>query len=113
MFEIRTKEDFEKCLELEKAIVFIFFEWSGQAHFSENTLLNWMKTTKFTDIPLYKLNPEVCEFAESWVYLIAKDSTGYGSLSWLMNSSIKHFESNIGNLSLVEIEEITEKFFKP
>jgi hypothetical protein len=45
--KMETEAEFKNILLLEKAVVFIFFEWSGQAHISKSVLCKAFLNSKF------------------------------------------------------------------
>lgn len=91
---------------LDKAMIFIFFEWSGQAHISKTVLNNWENQSKF-EIPLFELNPEDSEVFSKWVFENVADVHGYGSVVWLSNGEILNFEKDAGKCGIFEIETKT------
>ncbi len=80
-------------LSLEKAIVFIFLEWSGSAHLSKRIVTKWKKQTKLT-IPLFEINPEDSEEFSIWTYENNIHGHGYGSIIWLNKGRILDFEKD-------------------
>jgi len=104
--KIKTEAEFNKVLLLDKAIVFIFFEWSGQAHVSKTALNNWENQSKF-EIPLFELNPEDSEVFSKWICDDVEDVHGYGSIVWLGNGEILNFEKDAGKSGIFQIETKT------
>ena len=110
MKKIETIEDFKNCLNAEKAVVFIFFEWSGQAHFSKRIVEDWENQNENL-FPVFELNPEKTDFAKDWVHEKVKDLRGFGSLVWLNEGNILDFEFDSGKLGIGKIQEKTVKLF--
>jgi len=110
METITTDADFKKLLTMDKALVFIFFEWSGQAHFSKKVLIDWKRKSKF-NIPLFELLPDELELVSKWVREEVKERGGYGSLSWIKDGRVLEVEFNVGNCSSSEIESKTSELF--
>lgn len=109
MEKIETKADFEKLLTLEKALVFIFFEWSGPAYISRNRAADWEKQTKCS-ASLFEMHPEDDKAFSDWINDQFIDH-GYGSLFWLEKGKITHIERNAGKCSVFDIETKTAELF--
>ena len=110
MKKIKTEDEFEKVLLLEKAMVFIFFEWSGQAHMSKRILSEWENKSEL-NFPLFELEPDELMSVSKWVREEAKERGGYGSLVWLENGRVLSIEMNVGNSGISEIERKTAELF--
>lgn len=110
MKKIETESEFESILLLEKAMVFIFFEWSGQAHISRNNVLDWENKSKF-EIPLFELEPDELMSVSEWVRDEAKKRGGYGSLIWLKGGNIVGVEMYAGKFGISELERKTSEIF--
>lgn len=111
MIKIKTIADFQVCLEARQTIVFIFFDWSGQAHVSRRMVENW-ENRKNNLISLFELNPEESDFADDWVRHEVKDLRGYGSLVWMREGKIIDFKPDAGKLGVFGIEEICVRLFE-
>ncbi len=110
MEKIKTEAQFEKVLLLEKAMVFIFFDWSGQAHLSKKVLSEWESKAEL-QIPLFELDPDDLTSVSKWVLEEVKERGGYGSLIWLKNGKISGIEMNVGNSEFSELERKTGELF--
>jgi hypothetical protein len=110
MIEIKSIADFENVLKLEKTIVFIYFEWSGQARVSKNVVINWESQTK-SAIPLFEINPEDSDEFNKWVCDNKIHGHGYGSLVWLKKGEILDFEKYAAEFGISKLEEKTFEVF--
>jgi hypothetical protein len=110
MKKIETSADFEMLLDLEKAIVFIFLEWSGSAHLSKRVVIEWENQTKLI-IPLFEINPEDSDECSKWVYENDIHGHGYGSIVWLEKGKFLEFEKDAGKSGASGIERKTSKIF--
>lgn len=97
-------------MNLEKVVVFIFFEWSGQARFSKRIINDWESQSKI-EIPVFEINPEDSELLSKWVSDEVKDGYGYGSVVWLEKGKILNFEKDAGKSGVSEIENKTSAIF--
>ena len=95
---------------LEKVMIFIFAEWSGPAHISRMTMIDWENQTNF-EVPLFELDIDESNFISEWIYKEAKDKGGWGSLAWLKNGVVYWSEINAGEFSISEIERKTAEIF--
>lgn len=85
--------------------MFIFFEWSAQAHFSKEIVQKW--ENQFKKFLVFELNPEVLNILSDWVYKEANDLYGFGSLIWMKKGKILNFEKNAGIIGVQGIQEKT------
>ena len=111
MKRIETETEFKEVLLLKKAMVFIFFEWSGQAHFSKKIVVEWENKSKFA-IPLFELEPDELPDVLKWVQDEVKERSGYGSLVWLKDGRILDSEMNVGKFGTLELERKTSEIFQ-
>lgn len=110
MKEIKTIADFENLLSLEKAIVFIYFEWSAQARISKQVVANWESQTK-TTIPFFEIEPEYPDEFDKWVRDNDIHGHGYGSIVWLKGGRISDFEKYAAEFGILRLEEKTLEVF--
>lgn len=110
MKKIETEAEFESILLLEKAMVFIFAEWSGEARIAEKILTEW-ETKSNLEVPLFELDIDESELISKWIYEEAKDRHGYGSLVWLRSGVICGFEIAVVRCGISEIEKKTVEIF--
>lgn len=107
---IKTLADFNKLLKTEKVIVFIYHEWSGQAHISKQVILDWENNSQSNHL-IFEINPEDSVDFDKWVYENEIHGHGYGSVIWLNNGKILGFVKEAGKLSLSELEIKTAEIF--
>lgn len=110
MKKIETEAEFESILLLEKAMVFIFFEWSAQAIVTRKTILSWEDRFKFKD-QLFELDSEELPICENWLRNEVQERHGYGSFVWLVDGKIVDYEKDAGKLEFSELERKTSEIF--
>ena len=91
MTTITNKEEFDRMLANEQAVLFIFFDWSGQAVASLRLFESWMQKWRALHpglaVSFYRLDPDEHSDTWSWVAAQARSENysegGYGSVTWL------------------------------
>jgi hypothetical protein len=111
MKKVKTEAEFEGILLLEKSMVFVFFEWSGQAQVSKKVLSEWESKSKL-EIPLFELDPDELMSVSNWVRDEAKERGGYGSITWLKDGTVLGTEKKAGRFSILELERKTSEIFQ-
>jgi hypothetical protein len=91
MTTIASKEQFERMLTAEQAVLFVFFDWSGQAMASlrlfESWIQEWRALHPEAPVSFYRLNPD--RHLDTWSLLgeqarrQANSEGGFGSVTWL------------------------------
>lgn len=117
MTVITTERDFQKFLQEEKAVLFVYFDWSGQAAISLKLFQEWeyeWKTAHADErIGFYRLNPE--ELPACWNWLTkqaqAEDGVdgGFGSVIWLCKGQRINFVRYAAKAGKETLSRVTEK----
>src|SRR5258708_25436442 len=81
MQQINSSGDFDEALQAERAVVFIFFEWSGQAARSLRTLQEWERELAAQpgtlNFGIYQLAPD--QHPRTWKWLAGARGHGDGA----------------------------------
>jgi hypothetical protein len=113
---IKTQTEFESAISAEKAIIFITFDWSGQAKLSEYVVAEWRRTWNLSHrdlhIPFFKLEPDELSFTHEWVRDTVKERGGYGALVWIKDGAIADYEPNVTYAGIRDIVRRTETIFR-
>ena len=114
-----SSSDFAVLLRAERAVAFIFFDWSAQAILSQRVMQQWEHelaaqphSPHFT---LHQLAPDKRPFTWKWVNEANGDSEagerGCGSVVWLKNGSVVGFIPDAARAGIKTLNRITNDCF--
>ncbi|QEH35572.1 hypothetical protein OJF2_41250 [Aquisphaera giovannonii] len=114
---ITSEAEFAAILEMDRAIVFLDFAWSGQAGISAAAAEEWERTSHLwrLDCLVFKVRPDDLPAAAEWMGRAGKDLAGeggYGSLVWLSRGTILDYEPYALGAGLRDISRRTRAAFK-
>jgi hypothetical protein len=119
MTSITTKEQFDGLLREEQAVLFTFFDWSGQAHSSLRVFEEWEREWRalhsVAPVSFYRLDPD--SYRESWDWLVeqARGSDGmeggYGSVTWLRRGKNVGFVRYAAKVGKDTLSHLTDDYF--
>jgi uncharacterized protein YbaR (Trm112 family) len=119
MQQIDSPGDLDAALHAERAVVFIFFDWSGQAARSLRTFQEWERELAAqpggTKCEIYQLEPDKHPRTWKWIADTAGHDKGgehgYGSVVWLRKGSIVGFVQNAATAGTKTLAQITHECF--
>jgi uncharacterized protein YbaR (Trm112 family) len=119
MQQINSSGDFDEALHAERAIIFIFFEWSGQAGRSLRTFQEWERELASqpgkVDFEIYQLAPD--QHPRTWKWLTGVvghgegDEHSDGAVLWLRKGSVVGFVQNAAATGTKTLAQITHDCF--
>ena len=116
MKSINTQAEFQSAINAEKAIIFIAYEWSGQAIISEQVVNKWISEWhlwhKDLYVPIFKIEPEEYPFILEWVRESVNERNGNGSLVWIKNGAIVDYEVYVAKAGIEDVARRTETIFR-
>jgi uncharacterized protein YbaR (Trm112 family) len=114
MKTITSKNEFETLLQAEKAIVFLFFEWSGQAVQSREVVEQWesdpMLSPTRIGVSVHQLIPEEHPYSHEWVEDSAREAGGGGAVVWIRNRSIVGHIPNAARTGVQTLAQLTHDY---
>lgn len=117
MNAIETEEEFKRIIRSDQAIIFIWFPWSSQARLSE-TVVNeweqeWSSNYPTLKIAVYKVAPDDYPFTHDWMRdeIKVKVDRGYGSLVWIKDGVVAHYEFYAAKIGTEEITRLTKLIY--
>jgi hypothetical protein len=116
---ITTSQDFAALLNAERAVVFTFFDWSGQAHLSLRVFQNWERewvaSNPLPPIAFFRLDPDNLKVCWDWIVAQAHGDEGtdggFGATIWVRRGEgigFLRFTAMAGEESLARL---TRKYF--
>jgi hypothetical protein len=119
MTNITSKEQFEHMLAEEQAVLFVFFDWSGQAVVSlrlfESWVQEWRGLRPDSSVASYRLDPDAHPDTWSWVGEQARSETdnegGFGSVTWLRCGRSVAFVRYAAEVGKDELSRLTDEHF--
>jgi hypothetical protein len=116
MQPITTESEFAEVLQAVRSILFIDFEWSGQARLSAAVINEWERTSNIwvLDCPVFKVRPDELPAVSAWMKAQKarlEGEGGYGSLIWLRAGAIVDYEPYVVGAGLREISRRTRSVF--
>ncbi len=119
MTTITNKEQFHRMLADEHAVLFIFFDWSGQAVVSlrlfESWIQEWRTLHPESSVSFYRLDPDAHPDTWSWVGEQARSETdnesGFGSVTWLRCGHSVAFVRYAAQVGKEELSRLTDEHF--
>jgi hypothetical protein len=112
-------EDFAALLRAEQAMVFTFFDWSGQAHLSLKVFAEWESEWgalhSAQKISFFRLHPD--EYRDSWDWLVQHargidgNEGGYGSVTWARFGKSIGFVRDAGSVGKETLSRLTDEYF--
>jgi hypothetical protein len=119
MTNITNKEQFERMLAVEQAVLFIFFGWSGQAVLSlrlfESWVQDWRASHPESSVAFYRLDPDAHPDTWSWVAKQARSEAdnerGFGSVTWLRRGRSVGFACYAAQIGKDELSRLTDEHF--
>ncbi len=119
MQQINSSGDFDEALHAERAVVFIFFEWSGQAARSLRTLQEWERELAAqpgtVNFGIYQLAPD--QHPRTWKWLAGAVGHGEsaeqsdGAVLWLRKGSVAGFAQDAAGAGIKTLAQITHECF--
>jgi uncharacterized protein YbaR (Trm112 family) len=118
MQQIDSSGDLDAALHAERAVVFIFFEWSGQAECSLRTFQEWERELASqpgkVDFEIYQLAPD--QHPRTWKWIADAShgkgvENGAGSVRWLRKGSVVGFVHNAAMAGTKTLAQITHECF--
>jgi len=119
MTTITTKEDFNTLLQDKQAVLFLFFDWSGQAHSSLRVFteweLEWRASHPAASVGFYRLDPDRCTDSWNWIVEHAHGDegmdAGFGSVPWLRQGKGIGFVRFAAKAGKVKLSQLTDEYF--
>jgi hypothetical protein len=119
MTNITSKEQFERMLAEEQAVLFVFFDWSGQAVVSLRLFESWVQEWRLLhpelSVAFYRLDPDAHPDTWSWVGEQARSETdnerGFGSVTWLRRGRSVAFLRYVAEAGKDELSRLTDEHF--
>jgi uncharacterized protein YbaR (Trm112 family) len=119
MRKINSSGDFDEALHAERAVVFIFFEWSGQAVRSLRTIQDWEREITAqpgkVNFEVYQLVPD--QHPRTWKWLAGAAGhgedveQGRGAVLWLRKGSVAGFVQEAAAAGTKTLAQITHECF--
>src|SRR5260370_17295790 len=117
MQQIHSLADFDEALCAERAVVFIFFEWSGQAERSLRTFQQWERELAShpgtVNFGIYQLAPD--QHHRTWKWLARAVGHGEGAqqsdgaVLWLRKGSMAGFVQDAASAGIKTLAQITHQ----
>lgn len=119
MTNITSKEQFERMLADEQAVLFLFFDWSGQAVVSlrlfESWVQEWRGLHPESSVAFYRLDPDAHPDTWRWVGEQARSETdnerGFGSVTWIRRGRSVAFVRYAAQVGKDELSRLTDEHF--
>ncbi|HWD21123.1 MAG TPA: hypothetical protein VHB20_17780 [Verrucomicrobiae bacterium] len=118
---LATKEDFEAMLRADKAIVFVFYDWSGPAHMSKPVVEHWEAEWRALHpsalVGFYFWNPDKFKDDKSWRWLGEQPNGakeiegGNGSVLWICNGHSVGYVSSAIRTGKDKLSLLTQQYF--
>ena len=119
MTRIANTEEFNRMLADDKAVLFVFFNWSGQAVLSlrlfEAWVEEWRASHPEASVSFYRLDPD--DNRDSWTWLNQKSRNeteidgGFGSVTWLRRGKCIAFVRYAAQAGREELSRLTDEHF--
>ena len=119
MQHINSSADFDEALHAERAVFFIFIEWSGQAARSQRTFREWERQLASqpgrVDFEIYQLAPD--QHPRTWKWLAGATGHGEGAeysdgaVLWLRKGSVAGFAQDAAGAGIKTLAQITHECF--
>lgn len=119
MQQVNSSGDLDAALHAERAVVFIFFEWSGQAVRSLRTFQEWERELASqsgrVDFEIYQLAPD--QHPRTWKWLAGAAGQGegvehgHGAVLWLRKGSVAGFVQDAASAGIKTLAQITHECF--
>jgi hypothetical protein len=112
-----------RVLALDRAILFVTFDWSGQAALSAAVVLEWRRlwriTTSMEPVDVFVANPDRQSWFASWLAAASEEwddelaGGGHGSVIWLRKGKVVAFEGFAADAGIRQLGTITDRVFLP
>ncbi len=119
MHQINSLSDFDQALHAERALIFIFFEWSGQAARSLRTFQQFEREIVAqpggANCQIYQLAPD--QHPRTWKWLAGAAGhgedveQGHGAVLWLRKGSVAGFVQDAAEVGTKTLAQITQECF--
>jgi hypothetical protein len=119
MTTITNKADFKRLLADEQAVLFVFFDWSGQAVVSlrlfELWIKEWLASHPEAPVNFYRLDPDA--HPDTWTWLVGQargetdNERGFGSVCWLRRGHSVGFVRYAAQVGKDELSRLTDEHF--
>lgn len=119
MTTITTRGDLDTLVCDQQAVLFTFFDWSGQAHISlrvfEDLEREWHASHPDAPVRFYRLDPDLYQDAESWLAKWCRPDDGveggFGSVTWLRHGQSLRFVRYAAEAGKETLSKLTDDFF--
>ena len=119
MMIITSKEEFDALLRERQAILFVFFDWSGQAHDSlrmfEEWEREWSAENPGVSVSFYRLDPDPHPETWGWLAENARGNEGreggYGSASWILDGKAVGHIRYVAEVGKSTLSRLTAEYF--
>jgi hypothetical protein len=119
MTTITTKDEFDALIQADQAVLFTFFDWSGQAHLSLQVFEEWEREWRAqhptASVAFFRLDPD--NYRECWAWLGehagGEDGLegGFGSVVWLRRGKTIGFARYAANEGKNRLSRLTAEYF--
>ena len=119
MVTITSRDEFDLLLRDEQAVLFTFFEWSGQAHASfrifEEWKREWCESHQNAPVSFYCLDPDRYLDAGGWLVEQARGPDGmeggFGSVTWLRRGKGVGYVRYAAKAGKEVLSRLTDEYF--
>lgn len=119
MKEIDSPAGFEAALQVERAVIFLFFEWSRQAAQSKRLVRKWEKEMPSLeashDFVVFELAPDPQPYTWKWINEASSGFQGTehaaGSVFWLRRGSAVGFVPNAARAAEKTLSQMSHECF--
>src|SRR2546426_10623950 len=114
MKTINSKSEFEALLQADRAIVFLFFAWSGQAVESRKVVEEWenqpiLRPGKI-NVSIYQLTPDEQPYTQEWIRDCVREMGGAGSVVWLRKGSMVGYVGYAARTGIETLAQLTHEY---
>lgn len=115
MRTLQSREEFESAIRAETAILFLDFEWSGQAQLSRSVISEWERTwalwNRGVQTNLWRGLPDEQPWLAEWLPKNDLAGGGYGAVVWLRDGQVVGQENAAYAAGVRELARRTNELF--
>ena len=119
MTSITTTEDFDALLRAEQAILFTFFDWSGQAQSSLRVFEEWERDWRALHpnalVTFFRLDPDRLKVSWDWLVKNARGDEGmeggFGSVIWVRHGTRVGYVRYAAKVGKERLSRLTDEYF--